>query len=209
MNSPNAYSQIKIEGPSEGEPGEQYQIKVTELKGKDLQILTLKDGLPLEGGFPIFKDWKTDQPVINVFTKKKGLYTIILSVNNDNKTYLVHHTLKLGDPKPEDDNSTPKDQYTEKLTKLWEANKDTQSLALLIQILSVMNPDQYTNYQSFEATLISTADQYLKDYNKIRGIRDAIGDRFIEKCGKHPQQYNKDAVKSVLTETLNILKGLK
>jgi hypothetical protein len=208
----HVHGQIKVVGPESGTVNSQYIIKVDEIKGSDLKIKYLKDGLPTDNQSADFIQLKDndDKPVIVVFTRNPGVYTFIFaSATPNGKVDICIHCLKITgngpkpppDPKPNPD-PVPVSEYETKLTQLL-INRDKNEVASLKRAWDKTDPNLYNTNLGFLNGLASNVKQELGE-NKLLDVRRLIGE-YMKTNHANPSTYDLPKLKADWELTSKIL----
>jgi hypothetical protein len=204
-------AQVSIKGPSEGETGELNTLELT-VQGKDLKVQVLKNGYICEKGWSALKTLD-DKIIIQFMTKEAGIYTAIVVVTNQDKSYLALHVLKLGkiDPNIVIPPVNVPTQFGQELQLTYEKERNAQFLANLVDTIQEVSTKvpAINSYGDLETVLLNTAKKKMPSEAALRGCRDAIGAYFVKKTGSDPRKWDAKIAKDTLDEILKALTNLK
>lgn len=197
-------AQIIVKGPTEAKSGTMQVIVLTEVKGKDLKIEAFQAGESTKVNWHLFKNIEEQFVVMVLPQPGDTIYNFVFAINNADKTYLSTHTMRVNSaPEPVKPLPVPVpvDPLESKLKALYQSSPDVDTLNKLIVIFDQVVKLEYENQDQMQTVLKETAKTLPAD--KLRTLRDAIGDNFIETLGTNPK------AKPNLEPYRNILKILK
>jgi hypothetical protein len=203
INAP-AYSQIKLDAPETVATGKKIVVSVDPQQTKDIRYTVLRDGKPFKE-YLGFKSLDTDKPILLFTETEDGVYTVVASGTLNGKTDVAVSTTLVGEadkkpkpkpkpePKPDDPIPPPTPVgFPADVKKLYDQSKDDAALDKLIQTFTDVKAyiPKLKNFGEFEMTIISTAQDRIKDNAKLRAVRDRIGDYLLEKVGNDPRKWD-------------------
>lgn len=213
-----ASAQVVFQGADKGKPNRMNTITVTEVKGKDFKLVVLTDGKPAEAADYLLLKNEDGQRVIMILTEKEAVFTLVAATNDGEKTFINHHVITIGTPKPTPvppaptppgptPPTPPAGDLEGKIRAVYNPGLDAATLPKLIAVYEEASAGKYKNYDEMERVLGATATKFLKP-DENRRIRDAVASHLVDKVGTDSRRYDVDKVKAVYAEVITVLKKL-
>jgi hypothetical protein len=208
-----AFAQIKIDGPKEGTVGYMVKLKVAQLDGNDPKIRCI----PENPDWIATKDFDGTAYIIFVPGKrllnkneKSKLFTFVLSVNKDNKTFLETHEITVY---PDEDIPAPippedeilKSELYKTLFAAYKVSPAAESKARLIGIYEVfleeVKADKFASFREANAILAKTAAN-----TGLQSVKDKVAEYLVSTVGQ--TGWNKTLLTNSMTRIIACLKKI-